>query len=101
MTGGNLFADTIVSLWLPLRYTLNYFECQKWTEWKEYEAKVLRAKRMGLKDCNEFLEDLIANIEIYLPDHAISRKLSELFVIGQSKSNVMLLPWKNSIRCYH
>ena len=25
-TKGNLAADTIFSLWLPLRYTLNYFE---------------------------------------------------------------------------
>lgn len=100
LTNGNLFADTIFSLWLPLRYTLNYFECSKWTEWKEYETDVLRPKHMGLKDCNEFLKDMVDNIEIFLPEHILTKSLIELFEIGQTRTNVMILPYRkwNTVR---
>ena len=95
LTNGNLFADTIFSLWLPLRYTLNYFECNKWAEWKEYEAEVLRPKHMGLKDCTEFLEDIVDSIETFLPpEHTLTKKLIELFKIGQTRTNIMILPYR-------
>lgn len=95
LTGGNLYADTIFSLWLPLRYTLNYFEHYKWTYWKEYEADVLFKKNMKLKDCDEFLLDLKNNISVYLPNHEITENLIKLFDIGQRRCNVMILPERN------
>lgn len=96
LTGGNLYADTIISLWLPLRYTLNYFESPKWTYWKDFEAK----NRLTLKNHNEFLEDLGRNIQIFLPEHELTYKLIKLFELGQKRCNVMLLLNKrwNSMR---
>ena len=40
LTEGNLYADTIFSLWLPLRYTLNYFDCDKWIKWKRIRRRI-------------------------------------------------------------
>lgn len=92
LTDGNLNADTIFSLWLPLRYTLNYFECDKWSKWKDYEYDVLKPKRQGLKDCAEFIDDLKNNITEYLPQSIITDKLCLLFKLGQTRANVMILP---------
>ena len=94
-TKGNLAADTIFSLWLPLRYTLNYFEHPKWTKWKENECNC-----NGLKNCNAFLDDLIENIEEYLPEHMLTKQLAELFRIGQTEANTMILPYRkwNTVR---
>lgn len=72
LTGGDLRADTIISLWLPLRYTLNHFNVQKWQDWKEKTYKKF-------------------DLKTYLP-----------FEIGKTQCNVMLLPyrWWNSVRGY-
>lgn len=92
LTGGNLYADTIFSLWLPLRYSLNYYDCAAWKDWKEYEFKA----NQRLKDCPAFLNDLIANIEDYLPPTGqITSLLAELFYWGQKRENVMLLPYRS------
>ena len=102
LTGGNPLADTIFSLWLPLRYTLNHFDCKAWTAWKECEYKVLKPKKMGLKDCSPFLEELVANIENYLPPTRLTLLLSELFRLGQQRCNVMILPcrsWNSKRGC--
>lgn len=100
LTGGNLYADTIFSLWLPLRYVLNYFNCTKWVEWKEFEYDVLSKQKMTLKNHNNFIDDLSANIEEFLPEHEITTRLLELFELGQKRCNVMLLPCRqwNTIR---
>lgn len=91
LTGGNLNADTIFSLWLPLRYSLNYYDCDRWKKWKDKEYA--NKTGGGLKSCPEFLNDLIENIETYLPPAGpISPLLSELFDLGQKRANVMLLP---------
>ncbi len=101
LTGGNLYADTIFSLWLPLRYTLSFFEkaqfgrWQNWRQWKEYEYSVLKPKKLGLKKCKAFLNDLIENIEEYLDfEDEIAIKLSRLFDIGCERCNVMILPYR-------
>ena len=100
LTDGNLFADTLFSLWLPLRYTLNHFDCDEWKEWKAYELKELKPKRMNLKSHNECLNNLHDNIEIFLPDSELSNLLSKLFSIGVTRSNVIILPYRkwNSLR---
>lgn len=92
LTGGNLNADTIFSLWLPLRYTLNHFECDKWSKWKDYEYDELKPKRMGLKDDVKFLDDLKENIDYYIPQADITEKLCKVFELGQTRANVMILP---------
>ena len=91
LTGGNLLADTIFSLWLPLRYSLNYYDCPDWQDWKEKEYESTSNQR--LKDCPAFLHDLADNIAVYLPPtRHITLLLSELFDLGQKRENVMLLP---------
>lgn len=102
LTDGNLLADTIFSLWLPLRYTLNFFEAPSWTYWKNYEQDYLRPHNTGLKDCKPFLSELEQDIETFLPEHEITSKLIRLFLLGQTRSNVMLLPCRswNSKRGY-
>lgn len=91
LAGGDLNADTIISLWLPLRYTLNYFERPEWTCWKDFEAKYLKTNGLTLKNHNEFLEDLGRNIQMFLPEHELTYKLIRLFELGQKRCNVMLL----------
>lgn len=102
LTGGNLFADTLFSLWLPLRYTLNYYGCELWDNWKEFETEKLRPQKLGLKDCPDFLNSLIENIDAFLPPMELTALLSELFELGQHRCNVMILPYRswNSRRGY-
>lgn len=97
LTGGDLRADTIISLWLPLRYTLNHFDVQRWQDWKEKAYK-----KFNLKTYLPFVEDLKANIEVFLPEDEVTAALIELFEIGKTHCNVMLLPyrWWNSVRGY-
>ena len=93
LTGGNLNADTIVSLWLPLRFTLNRFETEKWQQWKIFEQEQLKPKRMGLKSSQEFLNDMILHIEEFLDlESELTKQLSRLFEIGCEHCNVMILP---------
>lgn len=102
LTNGNLLADTIFSLWLPLRYTLNYFESARWTYWKNFEQAFLKPKKLGLKDHKPFLSELVSDIEEFLPTHEITNKLVRLFELGQKRANVMILPYRswNSKRGY-
>lgn len=90
LTGGNLFADTIISLWLPLRYTLNHYNCENWMIWKEKSSR----NKINLKKTEEFMDDLINNIEIYLPKGLETELLSELFEKGVKRQNVMILPYR-------
>lgn len=83
---GNLNADTIFSLWLPLRFALvrinNYRGLKKVTGVKLDKTK-------------EFLERLLVdrNLEKLLPlENRTTRLLSELFVYGQQIENTMLFP---------
>jgi len=100
LTGGNLYADTIFSLWLPLRYTLNYYNCNKWIEWKQYEEKSLRPHSIKLKNYNDCLKDISDNITIFLPETELTNMLSVLFGLGIERANVMILPYRkwNNLR---
>ena len=87
LTNGNLFADTLFSLWLPLRYSLNFFEAPRWKWWKD--------KGICLKNYNPFITDIAANIEDFLPEHEITKKLIHLFALGQEICNVIILPHRD------
>lgn len=92
LTGGNLFADTIFSLWLPLRFTLNCFESSKWRNWKEWEYDSLRKQKLTLKSQKPFMLDLEGDIKHFLPECELTESLCRLFELGQKRCNVMILP---------
>ena len=94
LVGGDLRADMLFSLWLPLRYALNYFDCPQWVAWKEKEYAHKRKRRFELKRCPEFLNDLENNTSIFLPDgeDKIAKSLERLFELGQTRANVIILP---------
>ena len=52
LTDGNLFADTLFSLWLPLRYVLNYCGTAQWEKYRRMK---------DLKNNDAFLNDLKNN----------------------------------------
>lgn len=95
LTNENLFADTLFSLWLPLRYTLNHCGCERWKEWLEKTPINFK-----FKDSDEFMNDLLKNIELYLPECEETHLLVELFVLGRRRENVIILPYRkwNNIR---
>jgi hypothetical protein len=84
LTGGNLNADTIFSLWLPLRHTIT-----------RINSKETIAKIGDINDKKSFVCALLEcdNLEKLLPKElSIVRTLSELFICGMGRENVMLLP---------
>lgn len=89
LTDGNLKADTIISLWLPLRFSLvrlnGYSNLNK--------IGNINNKMAFL---NEFIKH---DLEEFLPvNKPIVVKLSELFRRGMKKENVMILP-NRKINC--
>lgn len=101
--GGDLNADTIISLWLPLRYTMNRFDMTTWQKWKDFEYDTLRPKGLGLKDYPAFLDDMMGKINQFLDmEDELTQKLLTLFSLGQERTNVMLLPkrsWNSRRGC--
>lgn len=92
LCGGDLNADTIFSLWIPLRLVLNQQNRPRWVSWREFEYEKLRPSQR-LKDHVGFLNDLIDHMENFLaPESELTQKLSTLFELGQERCNVMLLP---------
>jgi hypothetical protein len=89
LTGGNLNADTIFSLWLPLRHTI--------VRINGYKA----ISGIGnINDKKSFVCTLLEgdNLEKLLSKElGIVRTLSELFTYGMERENVMLLPK----RCFY
>lgn len=85
LNDGNLHADTIISLWLPLRMVLvriNGYD--KLNELENINNRFLFLKKLIL-DNN--------TLEKYLPvDDERVVLLSKLFEIGQKKENTMILP---------
>jgi hypothetical protein len=84
LTGGNLNADTIFSLWLPLRHTI---------------ARINHNEAISevgnINDKKSFVCALLEgdNLKKLLPEElSIVRTLSELFTYGMERENVMLLP---------
>ena len=92
LTNGDLWADTLFSLWLPLRYTLNWFEAPRWEWWKDFEFNCLKKKGICLKNYNPFIMELESNIQSFLPEDQITKKLVQFFALGQERFNVIVLP---------
>lgn len=92
LTNGNLNADTIISLWTPLK-TVIYDNASRNKE--VYEV-------LGLKEGNtiykkmDVLKKIKENIEFILPENEYTTKLlTRLFILGQQSCNVMILPDRN------
>lgn len=92
LTGGCLEADTMFSLWLPLRHTIVRIN----------DMEVIR--QVGnIYSKYDFLRELIGgnNLQKLLPaSMPITVKLSTLFVLGMGRENVFILPDRqlNSLR---
>lgn len=83
---GNLYADTIFSLWLPLRYAL--------VRVSGYD-KIKEVTGLELTQSVSFWRALIknGNLKKLLPiKNETTRLLSELFYYGQQVENTMILP---------
>ena len=84
LTDGNLQADTIFSLWLPLRFTLRAMH-----DYKLYIPDKVKERRKYL----DFLEKLDRDASHLFPvDNSLIEKLSILFELGMKRENVMILP---------
>lgn len=92
LTEGNLYADTIFSLWLPLRNTIvSLNEEQTIKEVGDIYDKISFVKALVKED----------NLEKLLPvKYTIVNKLCKLFELGMERCNVMILPkrWLNTAR---
>ena len=92
LTGGNLNADTMFSLWLPLRHTIVRINGRETIR----EVGNINSKYA-------FLRELVKgdNLEKLLPaEQTVVHKLSVLFELGMGRENVFILPerWVNSAR---
>lgn len=86
LNGGNLKADTIFSLWLPLRFAL--------VKLNDYD-KIVKYTGIGIKKDVSFLKALLIddNLQRLLPEECETTKLlSTLFYYGQRIENTMILP---------
>lgn len=86
LRNGNLHADTIFSLWLPLRFAL--------VRLSGYD-KIKEVTGLDLEQSVPFWKVLIrnGNLKTLLPiKNETTRLLSELFYYGQKIENTMLLP---------
>ena len=100
LTGENLYADTLISLWLPLRYILNRENTIQWNAYLEYEKQVLRPNKTYLKNYDIFMEDLKNNISVFIPNKELREKAEKLFELGRTRANVIILPYRkwNTVR---
>jgi hypothetical protein len=94
LTDGNLYADTIISMWLPIRYILDNQNTDRWNIWKYYERESLRPVSSYLKAHKPFLSDLANNLEDFIPDKNILNKLNTLTELSRTRANVMILPYR-------
>lgn len=94
LTGGNLYADTLISLWLPLRYVLCKENTEKWKSYLEYEKNVLWPKKSNLKKDDVFMKDLKDNISDFIPNEELRGKAEKLFELGRTRANVIILPYR-------
>lgn len=86
LTEGNLYADTLISLWLPLRYVLNFSGTN---QWEKYRVGV-----KNIKNNDEFMYLLKENLSDFIPNEEILVKLEELFKLGRTRANVIILPYR-------
>lgn len=97
LTNGNLYADTIISLWMPLK-TVIYDLASRHKE--IYEVLEIKPNTTIYKRI-DVLKKIKDNIDIILPRaEPVTELIKKLFAIGQERCNVMLLPDRamNSLR---
>jgi hypothetical protein len=89
LTEGNLKADTIISLWLPLRFSL-----------VRLNGYSILNKIGNINNKMDFLNEFIKyDLQEFLPvNEPVVIKLSELFKRGMKRENVMILP-NRTINC--
>jgi len=92
LTNGNLMADTIFSLWIPLKMSLQCSETFPYNlqgnEFYPYKQDGYISKSGNLIN---FLTDIEQNLEIYLPKNNWG-KLYEFAALSLTRANVMILP---------
>lgn len=82
---GDLNADMIFSLWLPLRYVLFSLNGKKMYK--------LTTDSFTKKNLTEIYSNLISNIEEFLPyENELVIKLSKFYSLAMGRENVMRLP---------
>ena len=82
LTGGNLYADTMFSLWTPLRATI-----------ERLHTPDEIAAVGNIKSKYAFIREVLKgnNLEKMLPEtESIVKKLSQLFELGMGRENVFL-----------
>ncbi len=83
LTDGNLNADTIFSLWRPLRFTLARLNgYPKLNKIGDMNDKIAFLKELSKRDLSMFLP----------VDKPVVVKLAKLFELGMTRANVMILP---------
>lgn len=85
LTGGNLLADTIISLWVPLRFTVNHLND------REIEG---RGEKVKINFCRKSLQNPAYLAKLLPYSERSVQLLCELFREGVKRQNVMLLPDK-------
>jgi hypothetical protein len=92
LTNGNIMADTIFSLWTPLKMSL---QCSESYPYKLQGNKFYPYKQDGFisepGNSINFLTDIEQNLEIYLQPNKWG-KLYELTALSLTRANVMILP---------
>ncbi len=84
LTDGNLNADTIFSLWIPLRFVLVKINgYNKLNEYADINKKI--------PFCEKIIEIEILN-ELLPINNELVQKLIKLFMLGIERANVMILP---------
>lgn len=91
LNDGNLYADTLISLWTPLKLTLQYYDTPKWQKYSKISEE-------SLKNDHAFLNNLLENFNDYFDSAKdnlfLLDKLEELMEIGQQKCNTIILPYR-------
>lgn len=82
---GNLFADTLMSAWTPVKWVVSCLNRDKGMKFVKYD----RAK----KDPYQTLRCLADDTETYLPkDHTLTRLLDDFLILAEQRCNYILLP---------
>ena len=84
---GDLRADTLISVWTPMRMVLDYFNKDK--------GMVFRKRATGEGDINKYLKMIVSDTTRYLPaNHILTSLLNELLMWAEKPCNYILLPYE-------
>ncbi|MBR5370821.1 MAG: hypothetical protein IK130_01265 [Oscillospiraceae bacterium] len=85
LTDGNLYADTMLSLWTPLRCVLNACGSERWQKYTQKERT---------KTNKVLIRELQTNLTQFIPNERYLERLNLLFRLGRTRANVMILPYR-------